>query len=247
MKQYHLKDISYLFFDIALFVLFKIKGFDMSKEETFKRKLRMAKTEELRTYVLEENKHLLFSPRSHRFIGGPLLYQVNIYRKEIPVSESLLTMHPHDMIHEEFGNYLFSLHRIYMECSDPTEYTVAQKLFGSFKLWQAFVASATVAPHIEELREELALKLKSEAMASLRETMLTEGSKGTTAAKYLAEMNKVQKQQPEAGSNSDKWQRGRAAAAIEPTNEQLEDGFEEDIARLNLVADLQQFKQKKEA
>jgi hypothetical protein len=213
------------------------------EQKAFTRKVRLARADELKPYVLEENKNLLFSPDSHRFIGGPLLYQVNIYRKEIPVERALLTMHPQDMVHEEHGTYLFSLHKIYMQCADPTEYSVAQKLFGSFKLWQAFVANATVAPHIEELRDELDLKLKSEAMAALRETMLTEGAKGTTAAKYLAEMSKAQKNQPEAGANSDKWMRGRSAAAIAPTTEQVEDGFEEDLARLNLV----QFPSKKEA
>lgn len=196
--------------------------------------MRPVRPEELRTYDYEENRMRLFSSRSHRFMGGPLLYEANIQRQDIPVADALFTMRTQDMIHEKSGTYLFSLHKIYMSCSDPTEYQVAQKLFNSYKLWQAFVASVIVEPHIDELREELDLKLKSEAMAALRETMLTEGSKGTTAAKYLAEMKKAQGQQAESGSNSEKY-KGRSAAGLQPSQAQLEDGFEEDIARLQLV------------
>lgn len=206
-----------------------------SKEHKgFVRQMRPVTLEEAQPWDYETNKHKLFN-KNHRFISGPLLYQVNLFRQDKELSDTLFTMHPQDMMHQGTGNYIFSLHKIYMECSDPTEYAVAQKLFRSFKMWQNFIANTTVAPFVEELRDELKLKLQSEAMSVLRETMLTEGSKGTTAAKYLSQMTRAEQNQTEPGSNAEKWSRGRAAAGVEQTHTQIEDGFEEDIARLQLV------------
>lgn len=206
----------------------------MKSEGMFARKMRLALPEEKKIWSLEENKHKLYND-VHRFVGGPLLYQVNRQRRDSKLESALFTMHPQDMVRMDTGQYIYSLHKMYMECSDPTEYAIATKIFGSFPLWKSFIANVMVAPFIEELREELQLKIKSEAIAAMRETMLTEGSKGTTAARFLSQVNKAADLRDEPGANSEKWKRGRAAAGLEETEQQFEDGFEEDIARLQLV------------
>ena len=74
-----------------------------------------------------------------------------------------------------------------MELADPTEYAVAMEVFGSWKQWEKIINNNTLLVHIEEWRVELEIKLKSEAILALAKTAKNEGSKGTAAAKYLAE------------------------------------------------------------
>lgn len=205
-------------------------------KQSFARTMRPVTEEEQLTWDVDLYKDRLYSSVSRRFGGGPLLYQVNMDRPDRLIEDAVFTMHPQDMIHMPTNTYMFSLHKIYLEESDITEYSVAQRLFGSLKLWQSFVANAKIVPYIEELREELKLKLKSETLSAMRQTMLTEGSKGTSAARYLAEMNKAESLQEETGTNSERYaSRGRSAAGLQQSEEQLEDGFEEDLERLQLI------------
>jgi hypothetical protein len=88
---------------------------------------------------------------------------------------------------EENGVVYPSLKQIYLEYSDPTEYSFAIEVIGSWEHWQTLCKSFVFRPYIKKWREELEVKLRSEALKAMRETARNEGSKGTTAAKYLAE------------------------------------------------------------
>lgn len=207
----------------------------------FKRTMKVVEEHEQIVWDIDNPEHeaRLYSSRSKRFSGGPLLYQVNVNRPDRALTDAVFTMHPQDMIHEPTGMYLHSLHKLYMEEADLTEYAVAQRLFGSLKLWRQFIANVAVAPFIEELREELQIKLKSETLSAMRQTMLTEGSKGTSAARYLAEMNKAQEMQDAPGSNTERYtpphlKSDRGAAGLTEDELAMQAGFEEDLARLNL-------------
>jgi len=88
--------------------------------------------------------------------------------------------------HEYEGVHYTSMRKLYLEMEDPTEYLFAQEVLGSWDHWQKLCNSALVFEHIKKWREELEIKLKAKAIGAMVDTALTAGSKGTTAAKWLA-------------------------------------------------------------
>lgn len=85
------------------------------------------------------------------------------------------------------GKPLVSLKKIYMEEEDLEEYKVAIRVFGSWNHWKKLLGNAKITAYIEEYREELETKIRSEAVRALVKTATLEGAKGTAAAKYVAE------------------------------------------------------------
>lgn len=80
-----------------------------------------------------------------------------------------------------------SLKRLYLEIADPTEYKFATEVFGNWNQWLAITNSGMLMEYITKWREELEIKLASLAINAMINTAITEGSKGTAAAKYVAE------------------------------------------------------------
>jgi len=88
--------------------------------------------------------------------------------------------------HEYKGVIYISMRSLYMEMSDPTEYLFAQEVLGSWGHWQKLCNSALIREQIDKWREELEIKLRAESIRAIREVATTAGSKGTTAAKWIA-------------------------------------------------------------
>lgn len=80
-----------------------------------------------------------------------------------------------------------SLKRLYLEIADPTEYQFAIEVFGNWNHWLAICNSGVLMEYIVKWREELEIKLASEAIKSMINTAINGGYKGTMAAKYVAE------------------------------------------------------------
>lgn len=78
-----------------------------------------------------------------------------------------------------------SLKRLYLEEGDPEEYLFATKHLFDWPHWQRLCKNAIVKKHIEEWREELALSLRSEGIATLLD--LAVNDKSYQAAKWLAD------------------------------------------------------------
>jgi len=97
----------------------------------------------------------------------------------------IMTLKTYDL--EYKGVILPSLYKVYMEQADPTEYAVAMEVFGSWKQWNKILGNKELRGVIDDWRIELEVKLRSEAIHALANTAINEGSKGTAAAKYLAE------------------------------------------------------------
>lgn len=89
--------------------------------------------------------------------------------------------------HEVDGVLYKSLHRMYVTAGDITEYAVAQEALGSWAHWKRLTSCDWFAPYLEAMREELEIKIRSGAIQSMISTAITEGSKGTSAAKFLAQ------------------------------------------------------------
>ena len=76
---------------------------------------------------------------------------------------------------------------IYMECSDPSEYRAAMAIVGSWQHWLVLRKNPEIAVAIDEWREELEVKLRSEALTSVRNISQKEDGSALNAAKYIAE------------------------------------------------------------
>ena len=82
-----------------------------------------------------------------------------------------------------------SLRKLYLSycCSDPTEYTFAWSVFGSWETWQQLARSNYVKENVGTWRREVEVKIKSEAIRSIAEEMRTGGRSSFGAAKLLLE------------------------------------------------------------
>lgn len=116
------------------------------------------------------------------------------------------------------GKVYKSFKQLYLEIADPTEWEVATTLFGGWDQWDAVVNSYKIGPLVEKCREELEIKLRSKAVRALIQTAETEGSKGSVAAKYIAE---------------GRW-KGRKQNTTK-TDNKVEAAIKEDAARLKAV------------
>lgn len=83
------------------------------------------------------------------------------------------------------GKTFISLKKRYLEWSDPTEYQFATDWLYDWKHWQRMCRNAVISRHIDEWREELAIKLRSEGINTM--INLATEKESYQAAKYLAE------------------------------------------------------------
>lgn len=80
-----------------------------------------------------------------------------------------------------------SLHLIYMEMQDPTEYSFALECFEGWEHWNRICNTKWFAPYIEAWRQELAVKLASQGLATIVDEVKSGGKGALVAAKYLVE------------------------------------------------------------
>ena len=126
-----------------------------------------------------------------------------------------------DEDYEYNGKVYPSLKRLYLDCADPTEYEFALKHLIGWKHWLRISENKVIKKHIEEWREELEVKLRSEGVRNA-----IEHAKGGTfqAAKWLADRG------------WDKRAAGRPSKEEldkeKKVQEKLSDEFSDDIVRL---------------
>lgn len=75
--------------------------------------------------------------------------------------------------------------KTYVQLSDPTEYKAAMELIGDWEHWKFLRANPVVAKMLDDWKQEVATKLKSEAIKNMKDLAKTE--KGAAAARWLAE------------------------------------------------------------
>ena len=69
----------------------------------------------------------------------------------------------------KFGKTYPSLHRLYVEMEDTTEYLFATKYLGGWTHWKALTECTFFENHLSAMREELSIKLKAKALQALQE------------------------------------------------------------------------------
>lgn len=114
-------------------------------------------------------------------LGRPLTQSLFL---EIGYSDYAVYSIDQDEDYEYKGKIYPSLKRLYMECSDPTEYEFANKHLLGWKHWQRLKANKILNKRFKEWEEELEVKLRSEGVRNAIEHAKT----GTfQAAKWLAD------------------------------------------------------------
>lgn len=87
--------------------------------------------------------------------------------------------------YEYKGKVYPSLKRLYLEHEDPTEYSFACKYLMGWQQWKKIFGNKAMSKHIEEWREELELKIRSQAVKDVIDMSAESGS--FQAAKWLAD------------------------------------------------------------
>lgn len=90
-----------------------------------------------------------------------------------------------DWDHEYEGKTFYSLKRLYLNHEDVIEYDFATKYFLNWKHWLRIANNKLFKSQIEEWREELELKIRSNAVQYVMD--LTAEDKSFQAAKWLAD------------------------------------------------------------
>jgi hypothetical protein len=90
---------------------------------------------------------------------------------------------------EDYAGYP-SLYRLYIDTEDPTEYTFANTHLSGWEHWEMLCKCKWFQKYLERWRKELELKIKSKAIAKLRELSDDGGPQALQAAKLLLDYDK---------------------------------------------------------
>lgn len=137
--------------------------------------------------------------------------------------DAIYTLKGYDHTHE--GKTYISLKRLYLECSDPTEYEFATKHLADWDHWQKICNNKRLAIEIEKWRYELELKLRAEGVQRVIKSARSKGN--WLAAKFLAE--KGWETRAAGRPSKDEIERETKIQAA------IQSEFDDDIARLRLV------------
>lgn len=72
-------------------------------------------------------------------------------------------------VKDDSGKTYPSLHRLYVEMEDTTEYLFATKYLGGWQHWKTLTEASFFQNYLSEMREELSLKLKAKTLQALQE------------------------------------------------------------------------------
>ena len=113
----------------------------------------------------------------------------------------LYTLKPYDI--ELNGKVIVSISKKYIELNDPTEYTLATNYFDSWVHWKKIRECNWFKPIYDEMKEELEVKIRSDALVKLRNSM--KDPKNTVqVGKYLLDKGWVDKTDMRGRPNKDK-------------------------------------------
>lgn len=114
------------------------------------------------------------------------------------------------------------LHDVYLQESDPTEYTFALRAFGSWAHFKKLESLDWFMQHLKMWRDELEIKMRSDGIKELIKAS-KDGSRGVSAAKYIAEKGWEKKRGRPSKADVDRERHIQAA---------MQGELDEDAARL---------------
>jgi hypothetical protein len=118
------------------------------------------------------------------------------------------------------------MYRKYMEIGDPTEYTQAIGLLGSWEHWKMLTSAGWFQPYIEKWRQELKVKFESDRFRDMQEVAETQKGtpQGVSATKWLAE--RYSESKPTKRGRPSKAEKTRALKASLEEDELLKEEAE---------------------
>ena len=149
---------------------------------------------------------MTFKPRNTQFknIMGVHLLKPLFFEQTRDYSEKALAIYSlKDQDHEVDGRVYPSIKRLYVDMEDTTEYEFANTYFDNYQHWKKLKASPWFKPIYEEMKEELALKLRHRYLKKVKD--LSDDEKlGMQANRYLLENDVVDKNVDKRGRPSKK-------------------------------------------
>jgi hypothetical protein len=164
----------------------------------------------------------ILKPEQYFGPTGQLLVRTMFYELAFDHDLSLLTLKYDDHTLPN-GRTLLSLPKVYLEycVNDPTEYTFAQALFGSWSVWAQLQKTKNLQNILSALREEVTVARKAIAFGTLAD----QASSNVTAAKYLIE-------EPWVSGNGTDGRKNRQKVRETADQAFHKSGIEEDVKRL---------------
>lgn len=135
----------------------------------------------------------LYKDNPYRDNMGHRLFQMLFWELSKDKSKALYTLKDFD--HEGCK----SLYKLFIAEMDPTEYRFATKYFDSYDHWMAITKKQWFSPHIAKWREELEIKLRSEALSRIVAESKSGSKSSFMANRFLLERgwaNKAGKGRP---------------------------------------------------
>lgn len=146
-------------------------------------------------------------------MGRPLTQSLFL---EIGYSEyAVYTLKEFD--YEYKGKVYPSLKKLYLKEEDPTEYVFAEKHLLGWQHWKRLCENKVIRKHVDEWREELELKIRSQAIRDMMSLCASENG-NFSAAKFLADRG---------------WEKrgaGRPSKAEKERQDRIQDRIEEEFA-----------------
>lgn len=122
-----------------------------------------------------------------------------------------------------------SLHLIYIEMEDVTEYEFAMSVFGDYSVWENLCSLSWFKTHHQQMQKELVLKLKARTVRNMIND-LNEGNASYNAQKYLADAGYLDTNSKKRGRPSkDELDGALKQAAIDKAE------TEDDATRIGLI------------
>jgi len=152
------------------------------------------------------------------------------YETTLPDNRNDLTLYSlKKKDHKVSGSIYRSLHKIYIEMEDPTEYEFAMSVFGDFSVWENLCNLSWFKHHHQQMQKELVLKLKARTIRGMIND-LGEGKASYNAQKYLADAGYLDDRQKKRGRPSKDELDGALKQAA-----QAKAATEDDAARIGLI------------
>lgn len=131
-----------------------------------------------------------FRNKSNKILTKGLFYELSYYSPE----NCIFTLKDQDYIRD--GKTYFSLKRLYLAIvpQDPTEYIFAQTIFKSWEVWDVIRSAPQLKDYVKAWRDEVAVRIKSEAIQAIANEMHSNGRNGFQAAKLLLDRGWIEKE-----------------------------------------------------
>lgn len=128
---------------------------------------------------------------------------------------------------KDFDGYI-SLKKRYLEMEDTTEYLFAVEYFENYAHWERICQTEWFAPHINQWRKELELKIKAKAIKNIMDVAQGSSKDAMQANKFLATKGYVEKN--EKGRPSKEQVKNEVDRLAD-----LESRMNDDLARIEQV------------